>query len=151
MKFIFLIIIIFYLFVYNTSNAQSDNIESIIPMMNEVEPYLTNLENDFYTVSRVEIDLVHNSESAFIPLDLIGGRTYNILLVGENHKIMDIDLKIHQKLNNEQMLLKYENNDDNMINITFQPEESSFYDIEVIAEKMYMGSDAGRYALIVSF
>ena len=151
MKFIFLVIIIFYNFVYNTSNAQSDNIESIIPMMKEVEPYLTNLENDFYTISRVEIDLVHNSESAFIQLDLIGGRTYNILLIGENNKNMDIDLKIHRNLNNEKVLIKHENNDDNMLNISFQPVESSFYDIEVIAERMYMGSNAGRYALIVSF
>ena len=151
MKFLFLIYIIFFFLAYNTSNAQSDNIESIIPMMKEVEPYLTNLENDFYTISRVEIDLVQNSESAFIQLDLVGGRTYNILLVGENHKIMDIDLKIHRNLNNEKVLIKHENNDENMLNISFQPEESSFYDIEVIAEKMYMGSNAGRYALIVSF
>jgi len=146
----FLIFTFLFFIGYLQLNAQSENNESIIPVMKEVESLINNLEDDYYTINSVEFGLVRDSESSVSQVELVGGRTYNIMLFGESSIIMDIDMKIHSEPSGDQVLLKYENNNENILSMDFRPEESALYDIEIIVEKFHIGSSAGRYALIIS-
>lgn len=151
MRSLYLIFIFLICFWNLKSNAQSNNDLSIVPVINQAEYYINKIENDVYTISKLEFDLVFSSESTWSPIKLIGGKTYNILLFGEQNRIMDIDLKIYHMPADEWIVIKHENTSANILETTFIPEITAYYEFEIIAQSFFSGYSGGRYFYIVSF
>ena len=132
-------------------NAQSKSDTSIELMMAETEKQIVSIENDYQYIIKVEIGISKISSPTFSSVELVSGRTYNFHLRGEFEKIKDIDLKIHQKVNDNLIEIEHENSISNIIETSYEPERTDYYELEIILKDLYEGYSEGTYALIISF
>jgi hypothetical protein len=124
---------------------------SIIPFLNDTKFYIDQIENDYYIINKLELDLVSEGNIKSTPVKLYNNQLYKILLFGETGKILDIDLKISKKEGDNWITVKEVNNPTNVLNTEFKPDTNSFYEFEISASKFAPGYTVGRYCLIISY
>jgi hypothetical protein len=130
-------------------SGQTDRNASIISMMDEAENHIQDIENNYSRISKLEFGLV--SIDVDTPVLLTGGKTYNILIVGERNKIKSFKLGISYKPGNEYIKLNEFIGNANIIKATFTPQKSVFYYFLITVNQFYSGFSTGGYFMIVSF
>ena len=133
------------------SIAQVSEQKSIIPILNDAEYHCDKLHQEYYSISKFEIDQVNGSVSRYTPLKLIGGKEYKILLFGELDRIDDLDLKIYGKSGDDWILVKWVNKSGKILETDFETPDYESYEFEIGVQKYAPGYDKGRYCLIVAF
>lgn len=151
MKKLAMIVILISFFGKTQSFGQISSDLSILPFVKDAKFFIDQIENDYYKINKLEFDLVSNSGTKSTPVKLYNHQFYKILLYGETGKILDIDLKITFKVDNEWTTVKEVNNPTNTLNTDFTPPISGFYEFEITASKFVPGYTVGRYCLIVSY
>jgi hypothetical protein len=151
MKKHFFVLILFFCEAITYSQAQSGKMLSILPLLNEGElRYKELVEKYNKTITRFEIDLVNPSSNKSTTVNLVSGRTYSILLTGELNIINGIELKIYTFSNrSNRVLVKNVENSTRMLETTFKPDKSDYYEFEIIGKNFSAGNKVGRYCLII--
>ncbi len=146
----FIVILCFNL-VFLGSQAQVSDEVSLLPLLNDAEYYYKKLEREYHIIEKFEIDLVSESSSRYAPVKLTRGKNYTILAFGERNRIIDLDLKIYAKEDDDWVVVKNLNNPDNLLETTFEPDYTGFYEFEIIGQQYTSGYSVGRYCLMVAY
>ena len=147
-----LFILLFFIGISVTSShAQLSNELSILPLLNEGESRYKEFVERNMTIARFEIDLVKQSPNRFAPVKLVSGRPYSVLLLGEYNVISEIELKINTNSNGSFVSVSDVKKSSRIIETTFKPDKSEYYEFEIIANKFSAGNKVGRYCLIIAY
>lgn len=129
------------------SKAQISNELSVQPLLIEGETKYKELAK---TMERFEIDMVSQPSNRFTRVKLISGKTYTIVLLIEKERVAEFELKIYSSLDKSKVLKDDINNPVRIIETTFRPERTDFYEFEIIARKFSGANKSGRYCLIIA-
>jgi hypothetical protein len=133
------------------SRAQTGNDLQIQPLLNLAETkYKELVEKSNKTIERFEIDIVSQSSDKYTPIRLISGKIYSIVLLIETEIVTEFELKIYSTLDKTRVLKNEVNNPARIIETTFKPERTDYYEFEIIARKFSGGNKSGRYCLIIA-
>jgi hypothetical protein len=129
------------------SKAQISNELSVQPLLIEGETKYKELAK---TMERFEIDMVSQPSNRFTRVKLISGKTYTIVLLIEKERVAEFELKIYSSLDKSKVLKDDINNPVRIIETTFRPERTDYYEFEIIARKFSGANKSGRYCLIIA-
>ena len=122
-----------------------------IPIMKQVLPFLSVIEDDYYTINRIEFDLIFKGRKKNSVVYLYEGKKYTLQLIGEQNKIKDIDFKIFHKLDDKWVTWKESNTNSHLATISVIPEASRYYELELNISEGKDTYPGGKYCLIVYY
>lgn len=133
------------------SKAQINDDLSVIPILYQGESKYKELVDELNkTIERFEIDVVQESSGRNTQMRLIAGKNYSIVLLVENERISEFVLRIYSADNKTRALKEETNIPARLIELTFQPERTEFYNFEIVARKFMGANKYARYCLIIS-
>jgi len=97
-------------------------------------------------VVRVEADIIRTTKETTRTLD--PSFTYTIVAVGSN-RIKDIDIEVYKKVNSEWVLIKKDDDVENIAVVNISPSSYAEYKIIVKVYKFNSGYDVGHYGLVI--
>lgn len=128
--------------------AQSSE-TSMKPILTQVEPRITAIQNAGNTIVRMEMDLVHKKRPKETYRKLFSSRTYTIEAFGDTRRIEDVDLVIYKKTGDNWTALKKDQTAKSEAKLVFTPEENDYYKIEISVYKFKGDYEVGHYGLII--
>jgi hypothetical protein len=133
------------------SSAQKINVLSVQSLLNEGESkYKELVDKSNKTIARFEIDQTDQLSGKLTPVKLTSGITYTILLLGEADILSEIGLKIYPFSDRSRLLKSEVDNKSRILETTFKPDNSAYFDFEIIAKMLSGENNTGRYCLIVA-
>jgi hypothetical protein len=132
--------------IHQLSSGQESPNQSIMTMMNEAESYIREIETT-NVISKLEFGIV--TGSCETPITLVGGKTYNVLVVGERNMIRNLDLVIRYKSGDDYIVADKINENTNRIRTQFKPDQTTYYYFKISVNQYYSGYDKGGYFIIV--
>jgi len=120
-----------------------------IPIMEQVLPLLSVIEEDYYSINRIEFDLIFKGRKKSSVVYLYEGKKYTLQLIGEQKKIKDIDLKILHKPDDKWVTWKESNTNNHVATISVTPQTSRYYELELSLSDSKDSYPGGKYCLIV--
>lgn len=144
-----LVFVLIILPLYSQMYGQRGDNASIISMMNEADPYIMEIESTYSIISKLEFGIISNSVSS--PVLLVGGRTYNILVVGERNLVRNLDLTLRRMPEDEYIVVDKFNDNTNLVKTQFTPNQTEYYYFLINVNQYYRDYSKAGYFFIISF
>jgi hypothetical protein len=142
--------LLFMSFCVSFSNAQNAD-ATMIPVYNEGRNVLSKLEQEDYTVVRIEYDLVFKEFSKNTYRQLFQNKNYSVYCFGDSSRIKDLDIVVYQQKNNEWIEVAKDNSTNAVSSVNIHPDQTGYYKIEIKLFQCVGDYTGGHYGLIIAY
>lgn len=128
--------------------AQSNDGRSMVPILNDIEAYVSVIEDDYdMEIVRIECDILSDEKVTYRTLNQ--GWEYIIYAAGD-YRFNDIDIEVYKQNGSDWVLVAKDDDADSSAAVAVKPEISGSYAIKVKAYSLKEGYTAGHYGLIIA-
>ena len=132
-----------------TFNIKAQNIETTMKqIIEDAMIYVDTIEAHNYEVVRMEFDIVSSGQPKEAFRQLNSNYTYSIYVFGD-FRFADIDITVFKDMNGHWQQVAKDNTSEANAIVTFRPESTGMYKINVIAYKFKKDYTVGHYGLII--
>ncbi|MBR5087695.1 MAG: hypothetical protein IKX31_11905 [Muribaculaceae bacterium] len=141
----FLLLAVIFVLAASSAHAYREDV-SMVPILQKSLGIIDLIENDYENeIVRIEFDIVSTSKESYRVLT--SDYTYTIVAFGDD-RIKDIDVALYKWDGTDWILVKKDNDAEDVALITYTPRTTANYKVVVSAYSFYGSYTAAHYGLI---